>query len=166
MDRLPTRTQHHARQGRLRLGAGSLGLWLTVIGATLALEDGAAEPAPADPAQPDSATATAPAALPDASLAADSTARPFRLLDPYPNPFMPSTILPFAIDSTAGPIGSIELRIYDKKGRLVQTLTSPDPGHGTHSMVFDASGLPSGVHTYRLVVDGDSVDTKKLVLVK
>jgi len=37
---------------------------------------------------------------------------------------------------------------------------------GIHSTQFNASQLPSGLYLYSIIVDGISLETKKMVLIK
>ncbi len=87
----------------------------------------------------------------------------FELYQNYPNPFNPSTTIKFAI---AKP-GNFTLKVYDITGRLVQTVMdnlSLNPG--TVKYTFDGSNLASGVYFYSLYVDGNLVNTRKMVLIK
>lgn len=79
----------------------------------------------------------------------------------YPNPFNPSTVIGYVL-----PINShVTLKVYDVLGREVRTLVDARQGPGEHSVVFDASGLPSGVYFYRMNA-GNFRDVKKLIVVK
>ena len=79
----------------------------------------------------------------------------------YPNPFNPSTVITYQ-----SPVNSlVTLRVYDEIGRQVGTLVSDNQTAGTHSVIFNASNLSSGVYFYRLSA-GSFVQTKKLMLLK
>ncbi len=56
-------------------------------------------------------------------------------------------------------------QVYDVLGREVKTLISEDQSAGYHSVVFDASKLPSGVYFYRLTAPG-IIEVKKMILMK
>lgn len=84
----------------------------------------------------------------------------------YPNPFNPSTSIPF----TLARAGRVTLRVYDVSGRVVATLVDGVTAAGEHVTHWDgrdARGLraSSGVYLARLDVDG-TIDTRKLVLLK
>lgn len=85
----------------------------------------------------------------------------YALGEAYPNPFNPTTTIPFAL-----PIAQdISLTIHDVSGRLVTTVASGSFAAGHHSVQFDASDLTTGVYMYKLNA-GDFSVTSKLVLVK
>jgi hypothetical protein len=86
----------------------------------------------------------------------------FRLSANYPNPFNPSTNLEFIIPQS----GRVTLKVFNTLGQEVATLIDRDLEAGVyHSVVFDASTLPSGPYYARLEFDARSV-TRKLVLMK
>ncbi len=89
-----------------------------------------------------------------------------RLLPAWPNPFNPSTSIPFEL--SAG--GHVELSIYDVSGRLVRTVCSMRFDAGAHSTAWDGrdgSGrqVSSGVYFCRLKT-GIYTATSRLVLLR
>lgn len=64
----------------------------------------------------------------------------------YPNPFNPSTTIPYTLQEG----GSVRLDIYDVAGRHVRTLVDAVQPPGSYTATFDASGLGSGTYHYRL----------------
>lgn len=86
----------------------------------------------------------------------------FELLQNYPNPFNPSTYISFKIAKA----GFVSLIIYNASGGELQKPVSENMRPGTYGVTFDASGLSSGVYFYTLMVDGKTVDSKKMLLVK
>lgn len=86
----------------------------------------------------------------------------FKLHQNYPNPFNPSTNIRFELPEAA----DIRLEVFDILGRRVATLLSgQELPAGTHTQVFDAGHLSSGVYLYRLST-GTQVKTQKMTLVK
>ncbi|MFA6618918.1 MAG: T9SS type A sorting domain-containing protein, partial [Candidatus Neomarinimicrobiota bacterium] len=86
----------------------------------------------------------------------------FELGKAYPNPFNPSTMIPFTLDKP----GNVTLTVFDVKGRNVETLISNEAMEaGQHNMLFNATDLASGVYVYQLRVD-NSVRAAKMVLNK
>jgi xylan 1,4-beta-xylosidase len=86
----------------------------------------------------------------------------FSLEQNYPNPFNASTHIRFSLPRESDVI----LGIYDILGREVVSLVdNRSMSAGTHSVLFDAAELSSGIYLYRLETDG-YVNTKKLVLIK
>ena len=79
----------------------------------------------------------------------------------YPNPFNPSTVVRFQLSVFC----DVSLKVYDVKGREVQTLVNERLRAGTYEAKFDGSGLNSGVYYYKLVA-GDISETKKMLLLK
>jgi hypothetical protein len=88
------------------------------------------------------------------------------LLPGYPNPFNPTTTIPFQLVSQE----RVSLRIYDAQGKLVRTLADEVMPAGTHSAVWDGrdnSGLQAstGMYFVRLVA-GSYEMTRKVVMIK
>ncbi|MEJ2722183.1 MAG: FlgD immunoglobulin-like domain containing protein, partial [bacterium] len=84
----------------------------------------------------------------------------------YPNPFNPSTTIPFELASGE----NVTLRIYDVRGQLVRTLENRSVPPGRHEIVWngrDNSGrsVATGVYFVRLTA-GSREMTRKLVLIK
>jgi len=78
----------------------------------------------------------------------------------YPNPFNPSTTIPFALPE-AGPV---QLEVFDTLGRVVRVLVDDVRPVGEHTVSFDASGLASGVYLYRLTSPAGSQVRTMVVL--
>jgi hypothetical protein len=88
--------------------------------------------------------------------------REFALHQNYPNPFNPTTTISYTLESD----GLVTLKIYDLLGREVATLVNEAQKAGVHHRVlFNASGLATGVYVARLV-SGDQVMLRRVVLVK
>ncbi|HEY9166163.1 MAG TPA: T9SS type A sorting domain-containing protein [Candidatus Kryptonia bacterium] len=85
----------------------------------------------------------------------------FSLGQNYPNPFNPSTVIGYQLSA----VSHVTLKIYDVLGREVKTLVSERQAAGSHSVTFDAGGLPSGVYFYRLQA-GSFNAIQKLLLLK
>ena len=91
----------------------------------------------------------------------DHTPPGFSLGGNYPNPFNPVTTIPFSIQESS----HVTLTVYDVTGRAVVRLVDGVRTAGTHSTIFDASNLASGIYLYRLEA-GDFNATGKMVLMK
>jgi len=83
------------------------------------------------------------------------------LLPNYPNPFNPSTTIPFVL----GRPGRVTLVVYDALGRKVDTIVDGFMEAGRHAASFDGSSRASGMYFYRLA-QGSAVKTGKMLLVK
>jgi hypothetical protein len=80
----------------------------------------------------------------------------------YPNPFNPTTVITYEVPRSS----EVSLKVYDLRGREIQTIVSSFQESGTYSVVFDAADLPSGVYFYELQIGESLVETKKMLLVK
>jgi len=95
------------------------------------------------------------------------------LMQNYPNPFNPATVIRYWVtgnggresNSATGSPMNIRLRVHDLLGREVAQLVNGPVSAGTHSVVWDASGVPSGTYYCRLD-DGSSSVTMKMVLLR
>ncbi len=90
----------------------------------------------------------------------------FALSQNYPNPFNPSTVINYTIPEIGTQHAvSVQLKIYNTLGQVVETLVDEMQEAGFKSVTFDASSIPSGIYFYRLTA-GNWGDTKKLLLMK
>jgi len=81
----------------------------------------------------------------------------------YPNPFNPTTTIEFGLPRA----GTINLKIYDITGReTASVIDNIHLGAGTYKYSFDGSTLSSGVYFYRLIADGLTISSKKMVIIK
>jgi hypothetical protein len=110
----------------------------------------------------------------------------YRLLSNYPNPFNPSTIIPYRLKEA----GHVKLSIYDLKGELVRVLVNEWQERGYYEVVFypnaedrkkvtrlevpmgkTYSDMSSGLYLYMIqVVDDRNIpvftDMEKMILLK
>lgn len=90
----------------------------------------------------------------------------FGLESNYPNPFNPSTTIPFSVKEN----GSVSLKIYNVTGKLIKTLVNGSMSAGKYRAEwdgFDASGaaVASGVYFVRLASKGQR-DLLRITLIK
>lgn len=78
----------------------------------------------------------------------------------YPNPFNGSARLQWTMPAAS----SVSFRVYDVNGRLVQTLPAHDYAAGTHTLLWAADPLPSGVYFLRLSTPHDQRSFKAVLL--
>jgi len=80
----------------------------------------------------------------------------------YPNPFNPSTTVDIALPDAA----DLTVAVYNVNGQQVATLHQGIANAGSHSLVFDASGLSSGLYFVRATVPGYLDQVQKVMLVR
>ena len=85
----------------------------------------------------------------------------YNLSSPYPNPFNPTTTIPFSIPQ----LSLVSLKVYDMKGELVTTLINEQLNIGYHSIDWDGTNQSSGMYLVRME-SGEYIETQKLLLVK
>ena len=68
------------------------------------------------------------------------------LLGGWPNPFNPTATIAFALREAA----RVRLSVHDRLGREVAVLKDGPCDAGTFRVVFDATGMPTGLYFYRL----------------
>ena len=85
------------------------------------------------------------------------------LLQNFPNPFNPSTLISFKTEEP----GPIKLVIYTMLGHEVRVLVDGHLSAGWHRIPFNAQNLPSGMYYYRLT-DGinNTSYTRRMTLIK
>ncbi len=81
--------------------------------------------------------------------------------DNYPNPFQQNSTIPVTIPETM----HVEIRVYDRLGRHVQTVVNEQMVPGYYEIPFRAHGLASGTYFYRLITP-DKTITEKMVLIR
>ncbi len=85
----------------------------------------------------------------------------YSLQQNYPNPFNPSTEIRFAVPQNS----QVRIDVYNMLGQYIQQLVNGSYTQGSHSVVFDASGLPSGIYFYRMTTPNYN-EQRKMLLVK
>jgi len=85
----------------------------------------------------------------------------FALYQNYPNPFNPSTTIKFALPVKT----NLSLNVYNTLGEKVAEIFNGELEEGYHEMMFNASGLSSGIYFYKIESENYSA-AKKLMLLK
>ncbi len=80
----------------------------------------------------------------------------------YPNPFNPLTTIAYRLDKPA----LINIKIYDLRGELVQSISRGYRNAGEHKVIFDGTNLASGMYVYRLDINNEAFDAGKMILNK
>jgi len=85
----------------------------------------------------------------------------FTLNQNYPNPFNPATSISFNLNKQ----GFVNLSVYNVNGIKVSELINKKMNAGFQNISFNAANLASGIYTYKLSLDGNSI-SKNMVLIK
>ena len=85
----------------------------------------------------------------------------FALGTNYPNPFNPTTLIPFSVAEAS----EVSIKVYDLLGRTVATLVDGTLSAGVHEVQFEASQLPTGMYIVRMEAAG-IVKTQRVTLMK
>lgn len=91
--------------------------------------------------------------------------RDFILYQNYPNPFNPSTNIKFSLTPSQSLRQWVTLVVYDALGNEIITLVNEEKSPGDYEVIFDATGLTSGLYFYRLTTNTFS-ETKKMLLLR
>ncbi|MEM6327132.1 MAG: T9SS type A sorting domain-containing protein, partial [Bacteroidota bacterium] len=84
------------------------------------------------------------------------------LLAPRPNPFASRTTLTVALPAPA----NVRLSVVDARGREVAVLAEGHREAGHHASVLEGGNLPPGVYLVRLLVDGQPLATRRVLLAR
>ena len=85
----------------------------------------------------------------------------FTLMQNFPNPFNPTTVIRWQL-----PVSSpVTLSVYNIAGQKVATLIDDIQAAGSHSVEWSAADMASGVYFYHLETKGFS-EIKKMILMK
>ncbi len=86
----------------------------------------------------------------------------FSLSQNYPNPFNPTTTIRFDLPRA----GRAVLRVFNVLGQTVSVLKDEQMPAGSHTAVFEARTLATGIYFYALAVDGEQIAMRRMVLIK
>jgi hypothetical protein len=92
-------------------------------------------------------------------------------LSNYPNPFNPETTIAFSIAGSEDKEKKVSIIIYNIKGQKVKTLIDAHCDKGINSVVWNGTdetgkSVGSGVYFYSWKVDGKTIKSKKMLLLK
>ena len=91
----------------------------------------------------------------------------FVLYQNYPNPFNPTTKIKYSVKSNEKRLTSnVKLILFDINGREVNKLVDNEQIAGTYEVDFNGSNYSSGVYFYSLIINGNTVETKKMLFIK
>ena len=78
-----------------------------------------------------------------------------------PNPFNEVTLIQCFVPEN---IHQAQLRIYDMRGHMVKSVAISE--RGSVNLQIQASSLPAGIYAYLIMGDGQTSETKQMVLTK
>jgi len=85
----------------------------------------------------------------------------FAISQNYPNPFNSTTTITYQLPQS----GQVHLAVYNISGQLVEMLVSKHKNAGYHSVMWNATGISSGLYLYRIKAE-QFVDVKKCIVLK
>jgi formylglycine-generating enzyme required for sulfatase activity len=90
---------------------------------------------------------------------------PFSLGQNFPNPFNPTTVIPFTLSRA----GKAQLIVYNVFGQTVRTIVNGSFSSGFHTFVWDGRddhnvGVGAGIYIYCLRFEGKNITRKMLLL--
>ncbi len=103
--------------------------------------------------------------LPLAAMTGRTLPQRFALGPNYPNPFNPSTIIPYQLTASS----AVRLEVFNLLGQRIATLVDGEQSAGSHTATWhatDATGraVGAGVYIYRMTVGAES-QTGRMVLI-
>ncbi|HRI86422.1 MAG TPA: T9SS type A sorting domain-containing protein [Ignavibacteria bacterium] len=84
------------------------------------------------------------------------------LFQNYPNPFNPVTYIEYQLTTP----GYVKISLFDMLGKEIDVLKQVYQNQGRYKLKWNASAFSSGMYFYRLDINGNFIDTKKLILLK
>ncbi|MGA3288007.1 MAG: DUF362 domain-containing protein [Bacteroidota bacterium] len=85
----------------------------------------------------------------------------FQLYQNYPNPFNPTTMIRYQVPAN----NDVTLKVFDMRGREIETIVHARQNAGSYTVRFNASGLSSGTYFYTLQA-GSLSRVKEMLLLK
>ena len=92
---------------------------------------------------------------------AEAVPSSFALESNYPNPFNPTTTIPFALPEAA----EVTIAVYDLLGRRMAVLVEGELSAGRHEVRFQADHLSSGLYLVRMQAGAFS-EVRRMMLLK
>ncbi|MBL0106558.1 MAG: T9SS type A sorting domain-containing protein [Ignavibacteria bacterium] len=86
----------------------------------------------------------------------------FSLYQNYPNPFNPKTIISYELETSS----FVSIKVFDILGKEIKELINKKQNPGKYEIDFDGYALSSGIYFYSMFVNGNRIQTKKMMLQK
>ncbi len=84
----------------------------------------------------------------------------FKLENPYPNPFNPSTIINYSVSN----ISEIDISIYDLNGKQVEVLVKSEILPGNYQIKWMPQNNPNGIYIIRMNIKNHTISRKLMYL--
>jgi hypothetical protein len=82
-----------------------------------------------------------------------------KLYQNSPNPFNQTTLINYYVPESSG---SAVIQVIDMNGKMIKSVSLNSKGNG--QLTLETSQLTAGAYTYSLFIDGNLIDTKKMIL--
>jgi len=92
---------------------------------------------------------------------ANLTASGYPGLKTYPNPFESAVQVEFSMENHS----HVTLKVYNSIGSLVKVLVDEERSEGLHTVIWDATHMPSGIYYCSFMNEGQ-ISTSKMILTK
>ena len=79
----------------------------------------------------------------------------------YPNPFNPTTVVPFELSRKA----MVKASLYDINGREIRTLVNANFSAGTHELNINSADMTTGIYLVKVIIE-NVVKVQRISLVK
>ncbi len=86
----------------------------------------------------------------------------YKLYQNYPNPFNSMTNVKWSMLKA----GNAKIIVHDLRGCEIQTLVNENLNAGIYEVKFEGGNLSTGVYFYTLILDGQKMDIKKMIVIK
>jgi len=86
----------------------------------------------------------------------------YKLYQNYPNPFNSESKIRYKIEKTS----LVKIIVFDIQGKEISILINKKLSSGSYEVNFNAGSLSSGIYFYSLLINGERIDTKKMILIK
>jgi hypothetical protein len=99
---------------------------------------------------------------PSTTSASDQLNRPDSKSVIFPNPFNTSTRIYLQIEKSC----FVKISVYNIQGNEIKTLMQKQLDGGYHIIEFNGQNLPAGIYYYKILINNETTETGKLVLLK
>jgi hypothetical protein len=86
----------------------------------------------------------------------------YGLFQNYPNPFNSTTVINYQLPTQS----TVKLVLFNLLGQVVETIVDQKQDAGYYSISVNLQNFSSGIYFYRLVAEGNIINTKKMIFVK